>query len=83
MIQPDGGFLDWVRQAAAREGLRHVILSGGCFINGILCQGVMTALYASGLNVHLAQRLPANDGGLSLGQAWVGVCAMQAAAHDG
>ena len=70
---------EWVQQAAARQALRHVVLSGGCFINGILSQGVTTALRAAGLNVYMARRLPANDGGLSLGQAWVGVCA----ARDG
>ena len=62
---------EWVQQAAARQALRHVVLSGGCFINGILSQGVTTALRAAGLNVYMARRLPANDGGLSLGQAWV------------
>lgn len=70
---------EWVQYAAARETVRDVVLSGGCFINGILSRGVAVALRAAGLNVHMARQLPANDGGLSLGQAWVGICAASAA----
>lgn len=66
---------EWAQRAAERESLRDVILSGGCFMNGILNEGLHAALRAAGLSVHVARQLPPNDGGLSLGQAWVGSCA--------
>ena len=72
---------EWVRRTAMHESLRDVILSGGCFMNGILNEGLRAALGAAGLKVHTARRLPSNDGGLSLGQAWVGICAAMAAAE--
>ncbi len=65
---------EWVQRATERESLRDVILSGGCFMNGVLCRGLFAALQDAGLNVHVARQLPPNDGGLSLGQVWVAVC---------
>jgi hydrogenase maturation protein HypF len=70
---------EWVQRAATRESVRDVMLSGGCFMNGILNEGLRAALRAAGLNVYSARRLPPNDGGLSLGQAWVGCCTAIAA----
>jgi len=68
---------EWVERAARNASLQDVILNGGCFMNGVLCQGLSAALRAAGLNVYTARQVPANDGGLSLGQAWVG-CMMMA-----
>ena len=68
-----GALSDWVQRAAKREMLRDIVLSGGCFMNGILCEGLAAELSDAGLNVHVARQLPPNDGALSLGQAWVGI----------
>lgn len=46
-----------------------VALSGGCFQNGILLQGVERVLKEQGLNCLSHSLVPANDGGISLGQA--------------
>ncbi|MCX7171859.1 MAG: carbamoyltransferase HypF, partial [Proteobacteria bacterium] len=62
---------DWTEQAARREGLRTVACGGGGFLNHILTRKLTTLLQQHGLCVLLAQQLPPNDGGLSLGQAWV------------
>lgn len=62
---------EWLQRAAQRESLSCVVLNGGCFMNALLRRGLCTALRAAGLNVHLASCVPPNDGGLSLGQAWV------------
>lgn len=62
---------DWAAAAAAREGLRQVALGGGCFLNQVLIQALEPALRARGLDVLRALAVPPNDGGLSLGQAWV------------
>lgn len=62
---------DWTEQAARSEGLRTVACGGGCFLNHILTRKLTTLLQQRGLRVLMAQQLPPNDGGLSLGQAWV------------
>jgi hydrogenase maturation protein HypF len=49
-----------------------VALSGGCFQNRILFERVAAALRAAGLTVLTHAEVPANDGGLSLGQAAIG-----------
>ena len=53
-------------------GLKIVAMSGGCFQNQILTNGLRRALEGKGLNVYTQAMVPAGDGGLSLGQA---VCA--------
>ncbi|HEU4383682.1 MAG TPA: carbamoyltransferase HypF [Anaeromyxobacteraceae bacterium] len=58
-----------LRAAAARRGRLPVVLSGGCFQNARLAEGVLGAL--GGFEVYLHQRVPPGDGGLALGQALV------------
>jgi len=50
-------------------GLKKAVLSGGVFQNRILLEGVTSALERHGLDVLSPRQVPANDGGLSLGQA--------------
>ncbi len=61
----------WVLDAAQARQLPDVVLAGGCFLNRLLADGLRTALCEHGLRVYQAQRVPPNDGGISLGQAWV------------
>jgi hydrogenase maturation protein HypF len=56
---------------AVRVGLPRVVLSGGCFQNLRLTRSVRQRLVARGIEVYLPKRFPPNDGGLSLGQAYV------------
>jgi hydrogenase maturation protein HypF len=49
-----------------------VALSGGCFQNRILFEGVAARLRQVGFVVLTHTEVPANDGGLSLGQAAIG-----------
>ena len=49
--------------------LNRVCLSGGCFQNALLLEGCVEALRADGFEVFFQREIPANDGGISLGQA--------------
>jgi hydrogenase maturation protein HypF len=64
---------DWTERAARREGLTTVALGGGCFLNHILSRDLGRLLAERGLAVLEARQAPPNDGGLSLGQAWVAI----------
>jgi hydrogenase maturation protein HypF len=64
-----GALAEWIGAAARREGVTRVALGGGCVMNGVLTDGLCAALRAQGLIVALPRKLPANDGGLSFGQA--------------
>jgi hydrogenase maturation protein HypF len=52
-----------------RCGLDTVALSGGVFQNLLLADRVVSALAGCGFRVLTHQRVPCNDGGISLGQA--------------
>jgi hydrogenase maturation protein HypF len=54
-----------IRQAT---GLGIVVLSGGVFMNALLVAEVDARLLRDGFRVYRHQRVPPNDGGLSLGQ---------------
>lgn len=69
----------WIAHHAQRAGLDTVALAGGCFLNAILSRELTRRLSARGLRVLAARQVPANDGGLSLGQAWVAQRALQVA----
>jgi hydrogenase maturation protein HypF len=52
-------------------GLASVVLSGGVFQNQWLATTLVRRLGADGFEVHTNERVPANDGGISYGQAAV------------
>ncbi|MDN5851240.1 MAG: carbamoyltransferase HypF, partial [Actinomycetia bacterium] len=54
---------------APGEGITTAVLSGGCFQNRLLLEEVVRRLDGSGLSCLVHARVPANDGGLALGQA--------------
>lgn len=56
-------------QIAKRSGLSTVVLSGGCFQNGLLLAMCSKRLRQEGLSVYWPETVPLNDGGLAVGQA--------------
>jgi hydrogenase maturation protein HypF len=56
-------------QIRQHNGLNRVCLSGGCFQNLRLLTGCVRALRHSGFEVFCPRQVPANDGGIALGQA--------------
>ena len=55
---------------AGDRGIRAVCLSGGVFQNRTLLEAVTAGLEKTGLSVYSNKLVPANDGGIALGQAW-------------
>jgi hydrogenase maturation protein HypF len=64
------GGAELVRRAARRTGTLPVVLTGGCFQNARLAEGLLREL-AGSFEVFLHERVPPGDGGLALGQAAV------------
>jgi hydrogenase maturation protein HypF len=59
-----------VKKISAASGVNIVCLSGGVFQNRALLEDLTRRLSAAGLKVLANARVPANDGGIALGQAW-------------
>lgn len=60
---------DCVSRASLRFGIRKVVLSGGTFHNEYLLRVLTKRLKFLGYDVYHHERVPTNDGGISLGQA--------------
>jgi hydrogenase maturation protein HypF len=58
-------------KASCTTGIKTICLGGGVFQNALLLRLVESLLNAGGFRVFFPQQLPANDGGISLGQAVV------------
>ncbi len=61
---------------ARRWGGNQVVLTGGCFQNGLLAERVRIGLQESGFRVYTHHLVPPGDGGIALGQLTI------AARHD-
>jgi len=59
-------------EARRREKINTVVLSGGVFQNRLLLEGMLASLDRAGFQVLLHEKLPCNDGCISLGQAVIG-----------
>lgn len=70
--------LDVCRLLRAETGLREVALSGGVWQNVTLLEKCWRLLAQDGFTVYTHHQVPANDGGLALGQALVAAHQMAA-----
>jgi hydrogenase maturation protein HypF len=59
---------DICRRIQRAHGMRKIVCSGGVFMNALLRKETDERLGAEGFSVFHQRRVPANDGGLSLGQ---------------
>lgn len=65
------GLAEWAMLAVDREKLAKMAVGGGCAANAILLDALRRHLTAAGIEVLEARAVPAGDGGLGLGQAWI------------
>ena len=63
-------------------GENRVVLSGGCFQNRYLTEQTVQRLTAAGFRPYWHQRVPTNDGGISLGQVMAARAALRIAAME-
>ena len=61
--------IDWLLSVAPPGAA--VAAGGGCLQNQVLGRALRSGLGDAGLRLLEARRVPPNDGGVSLGQAWV------------
>ncbi len=59
-------------QIRSETGLNEILLSGGVWQNMALLERTINGLREGGFDVKIHHQIPANDGGLSIGQALVG-----------
>jgi hydrogenase maturation protein HypF len=60
--------VDMAAHVTTQIGERNVVLSGGCFQNRYLTERMVSRLLGAGYRPYWHQRVPPNDGGISLGQ---------------
>ena len=71
-----------VTRISGRTGITTIALTGGVFQNALLAEAASRALTDSGFRVLTHRLVPANDGGLALGQAVVTGARLRAAADE-
>lgn len=63
--------VEWALPAVKARSSGVVALGGGCVMNRVLTQALVAGFSRHGVEVLWPRAVPANDGGLSLGQAWI------------
>ncbi len=61
-----------VGELSKATAIQDIVLSGGCMQNRLLLEGLNTALAAKNFSVYTGEKIPVNDGGIALGQAYIG-----------
>ena len=62
---------DITGRLCSHSGIKSVALSGGVFQNAYIAEGTHRVLSVLGYNVYSHERVPCNDGCISLGQAYI------------
>ena len=66
------------KDISRKTGIQQVVLSGGVWQNAFLLAQTAGLLQAEGLTVLVHRQVPANDGGLALGQAVIAAARLRA-----
>ena len=61
-----------IAYGAEKSGLQTVVLSGGVFFNRLLLERLLPRLQQMKITVFQHQRVATGDGGIALGQVWIG-----------
>lgn len=61
---------EMILAVANKAGFDNIVMSGGCFQNALLVEKAANKLNTAGFNVYCHEKIPPNDGGLALGQAY-------------
>lgn len=56
---------------AKQRSTKNILLGGGCFQNRMLLEFLAGKLEENGFKVYSGEQVPVNDGGISLGQAYI------------
>jgi hydrogenase maturation protein HypF len=68
------GLVEMLTTLRQATGLTTVVLSGGCMQNALLFETLAERLRTAAFSVHAGELVPMNDGGIALGQAFIGGC---------
>ncbi len=60
-----------VQRLSHVHSIKDVVLCGGVFQNMYLLERTMRSLVSIGMEVHIHEKVPTNDAGISLGQAYI------------
>jgi len=61
--------VDVAKKIRDKHKVSKIVLSGGCFQNRYLLEGLKGELQKEGFSVYIPSKIPINDAGISLGQA--------------
>ncbi len=65
--------VDILKRLSREHDCSRVVVSGGVFQNRFLCESLMKGASPLDLELYFHRKVPPNDGGISLGQARVGI----------
>src|SRR3989304_5722132 len=60
-----------IKRLSQAYSINDVVLCGGVFQNMYLLERAMSSLVSTGMKVHIHDKVPTNDAGISLGQAYI------------
>ncbi len=72
--------LDTCSRVKNKSGINDIVLSGGVFQNKLLTEMTLKLLRENYFSVYTHHEIPPNDGGISLGQAAIGISMMESRA---